>query len=91
MSSLTTLARPYAKAAFALAAGEQALPRWEEMLTLASAIASDETMAELLGSPQLSSAEAARLIANSAGPAFDGRFRDFLDVLGANGRLALLP
>lgn len=91
MSSLTTLARPYAKAAFALAEGEQALPRWEEMLTLASAIASDGTMAELLGSPQLSSAEAARLIANSAGPAFDGRFRDFLDVLGANGRLALLP
>ena len=91
MSSLTTLARPYAKAAFALAEAEQALPRWEEMLTLASAITEDATMAELLDSPQVSSAEAARMIADAAGQAFEGRFRDFLAVLGANGRLALLP
>ncbi len=91
MSSLTTLARPYAKAAFALAEAEQALPRWEEMLTLASAITEDATMAELLDSPQVSSAEAARMIADAAGQAFDGRFRDFLAVLGANGRLAVLP
>ncbi len=59
MSSLTTLARPYAKAAFALAEEEQALARWEEMLTLAAAIAADATMAELLDSPQVSSAQAA--------------------------------
>lgn len=91
MSSLTTLARPYAKAAFALAESEQALARWEEMLALASTIATDDTMSELLGSPQISSAEAARLMADSAGPAFDDRFRDFMAVLGANGRLALLP
>jgi F-type H+-transporting ATPase subunit delta len=91
MSSLTTLARPYAKAAFALAESEQALARWEEMLTLASTIATDDTMSELLGSPQISSAEAARLMADSAGSAFDDRFRDFMAVLGANGRLALLP
>jgi F-type H+-transporting ATPase subunit delta len=91
MSSLTTLARPYAKAAFALAESEQALARWEEMLTLASTIATDDTMSELLGSPQISSAEAARLMADSVGSAFDDRFRDFMAVLGANGRLALLP
>ncbi|MCW8873317.1 MAG: F0F1 ATP synthase subunit delta [Xanthomonadales bacterium] len=91
MSSLTTLARPYAKAAFALAEEGQALPRWEEMLTLASAIAEDATMAELLDSPQVSSEQAARMIADTAGEAFDGRFSDFLAVLGANGRLALLP
>jgi len=91
MSSLTTLARPYAKAAFALAEEGQALPRWEEMLTLASAITEDATMAELLDSPQVSSAQAARMIADTAGEAFDGRFSDFLAVLGANGRLRLLP
>ena len=91
MSSLTTLARPYAKAAFALAESEQALARWEEMLTLASEIATDETMSELLSSPHIGSAEAARLITESAGSSFDGRFGDFLRVLGTNDRLALLP
>ena len=91
MSSLTTLARPYAKAAFALAEEEQALARWEEMLNLAAAITSDAAMAELLDSPQLSRAKAAGMIADMGGEAFDGRFRDFLSVLAANGRLSLLP
>ena len=91
MSSLTTLARPYAKAAFALAHGEQALARWDDMLGLAAAIAADETMAELLDSPQVSSADAARMIAAAAAETIDDRFRGFLTVLGANGRLPLLP
>ena len=44
MSSVTTLARPYAKAAFALAQDEQAHDspapaRWEDMLVLAATIA----------------------------------------------------
>jgi F-type H+-transporting ATPase subunit delta len=91
MSSLTTLARPYAKAAFALAQGEQALARWDDMLGLAAAITEDDTMAELLDSPQVSSADAARIIVDAAAEAIDDRFGDFLTVLGANGRLPLLP
>jgi F-type H+-transporting ATPase subunit delta len=90
MSSLTTLARPYAKAAFALAQGEQALARWDDMLGLAAAITADATMAELLDSPQVSSADAARLIVDAAADSIDDRFGDFLTVLGANGRLPLL-
>jgi F-type H+-transporting ATPase subunit delta len=91
MSSVTTLARPYAKAAFALAQEGQALARWDEMLNLAAAIATNDTMAELLESPQLSSAGAAAMIGDMGGEAFDGRFRDFLAVLADNGRLQLLP
>ncbi|NNK32666.1 MAG: F0F1 ATP synthase subunit delta [Xanthomonadales bacterium] len=91
MSSLTTLARPYAKAAFELARDESALLRWDEMLTLAGTIASDEAMASLLESPHVSGAEAAKLIVETAGDDLAPRFRDFLDVLAANGRLPLLP
>jgi len=91
MSSITTLARPYAKAAFALARDAQALARWDEMLNVAAAITADATMAELLGSPQLSSARAAGMIAEMGGEAFDDRFRGFLNVLAGNGRLPLLP
>jgi len=91
MSSLATLARPYAKAAFELAQEEQALARWDDMLSLASDIATDDSMAKLLDSPDVSSAQIASIITDSAGDAFDGRFRDFLSVLSSNGRLPLLP
>jgi len=48
MSSLTTLARPYAKAAFELARDEQALAAWDDMLKLASEIVLEPSMAALL-------------------------------------------
>ena len=67
MSSTTTLARPYAKAAFALAQDLDALARWDEMLNLAAAITADPAMAELLDSPQLSRTRAAGMIADLGG------------------------
>jgi F-type H+-transporting ATPase subunit delta len=106
MSSVTTLARPYAKAAFALAQEEQArdghardgqahetpaLARWEQMLRLAAAIAADAAMAEALDSPHVSDAAAVKLIADTAGESLDERFRGFLGVLAHYGRLPLLP
>ena len=91
MSSLATLARPYAKAAFELAQDEQTLARWDDMLSLASNIAADDSMAKLLDNPDVSNAQIVSIITDSAGEAFDGRFRDFLSVLSSNGRLPLLP
>lgn len=91
MSSLTTLARPYAKAAFELAQGEQALARWEEMLDLAGGITAEESMVDLIDSPHVGSRAVVKIINETAGEAFDGRFRDFISVLGDNGRLPLLP
>jgi len=91
MSSLTTLARPYAKAAFELAQGEQALAGWDDMLSLASEIVTDDSMAKLLESPDVSNAQATAIITEAAGEAFSERFRDFLSVLAVNERLPLLP
>lgn len=91
MSSLTTLARPYAKAAFELAQGENALAGWNDMLRLASDIVVEESMAALLESPDVSNSDAVKIITDVAGEAFVGRFRDYLAVLAANGRLPLLP
>jgi F-type H+-transporting ATPase subunit delta len=95
MSSVTTLARPYAKAAFALAQEQNALGRWEEMLSAAAAIAGNEQLAEWLESPQVSDAEAVKMVADAAAEALGGEldagFRGYLTVLADNGRLALLP
>lgn len=91
MSSLTTLARPYAKAAFELAQADQRLAQWDDMLSLAAGMVSDESMAGLLDSPHVSSKQAVQIISEVAGESFDARFRDFLEVLAANGRLPLVP
>jgi F-type H+-transporting ATPase subunit delta len=91
MSSLITLARPYAKASFELARDEQALARWDEMLKLSSEIVMEKSMAGLLESPHVSTSEVAKLITDTAGEAFDNRFTDFISVLASNGRLPLLP
>ena len=91
MSSLTTLARPYAKAAFELAEAEQALTGWDDMLGLARDIVTEPSMASLLGNPDFSNTQAVELITGVAGEAFDRRFQDFLKVLTDNDRLSLLP
>jgi F-type H+-transporting ATPase subunit delta len=89
MSSRTTLARPYAKAAFSLAAED--LQRWEAMLGLASQLASDEQVAAVLQNPLVSVAQSVNLLTAAGGEHFTEPFKAFLGVLGEYHRLALLP
>jgi F-type H+-transporting ATPase subunit delta len=91
MSSLTTLARPYAKAAFELAQAGNDLAGWDDMLTLADAIAAEESMACLLESPLVGATRVVKLLTDIGGEHFNQKFRDFISVLGVNGRLPLLP
>ncbi len=93
MSSLTTLARPYAKAAFNLAQESSTigLSQWLDMLTLASQLAADESMTDVLENPLVSPEQSVELITGVAGDRFDEAFKRYLSVLGENRRLALLP
>ena len=58
MSQALTLARPYARAAFAIARAGNALPAWSDALVLAARIAADPQVAALLGNPRLTQADA---------------------------------
>ena len=88
MSQTLTLARPYARAAFAVARDEAALPAWSQALGFAAQVSADPRVSVLLGDPRLADADAVALLAPSdAGEGF-GRF---LAMLAANRRLALLP
>lgn len=91
MSSTTTLARPYAKAAFELASAEEATGRWNDMLDLACTAVTEKSLAGLLESPHISSNQVVQILSDTAGEAFVARFRDFLSVLAENKRLSLLP
>lgn len=89
MSSLATLARPYAKAAFDLASSADALGAWDEALARAAIAVSDDTLAGWLASPDVDRDKAVAIINEAAGG--DETFGRFLGVLADNDRLALLP
>ena len=95
MSNLTTLARPYAKAAFGLAqesdTGLDSLGRWQSMLDAASQLAADDSVAGALENPLVSPAQAVHLLSAVTGEEADEQFTGFMSVLAENRRLPLLP
>ena len=91
MAELTTLARPYAKAAFEHAQAHQQLASWSAMLGLAAAVSQDGTMQRVLKAPRLTGADKATTFNEVCGDKFDAQARNFISVVSENGRLDLLP
>ena len=83
-----TLARPYARAAFAIARDAGVLPAWSDALAFSARVAADPTVAALLGNPGLTQADATTLLAPDGA---DAMFGNFLGLLFENRRLSLLP
>ena len=61
MAELTTLARPYAKAAFEVAMEGNDLENWSNMLSLAASVSSVDSIRIVLGSPTLTAEQLARV------------------------------
>ena len=91
MAEKTTIARPYAQAAFDLAEQGKQLPRWSAVLQLANEIEADERCAALIGNPRVSATQLAELIIAVAGAEFDGNAQNFVRLLVENDRLSVLP
>jgi len=91
MAELTTIARPYAEAAFALAREQNALPVWSEMLKLASAVVGDARVAEALDNPRLDAGAKESLILSICGDRLNAEGRNFVKLLVEGDRIAVLP
>ena len=91
MAELTTIARPYAKAAFVVAKEQGALDKWEKMLGLAAAVAGDASMRAYLDQPELDDAAKVSAFAEVCGDELDESGRNFIAQLAHNKRLPLLP
>jgi len=88
MSQALTLARPYARAAFATARDEGAFAPWSDALAFSAAVAADPRVSVLLANPELGRDDAVALLA----PEQSGEtFARFLSVLAEAHRLPLLP
>jgi len=90
MADRLTVARPYARAAFAQAQATGALGAWSVALARAAATVSDARVRALFGSPNVTAAQLAELVSGVAG-GLDDKGRNFIALLAENKRLPFLP
>ncbi len=91
MSQLTTLARPYARAAFETAIADGSLKTWSSALGLLAALSQDSRVAGYLSDPSHNTGEQAQALIDLCGNELDAKAQNFVLVLAANKRLVLLP
>jgi F-type H+-transporting ATPase subunit delta len=91
MAQITTLARPYAKAAFSTAEGAGQLGAWSKSLGLLGSLVCEKTVAGFLFTPSRSTGAQAQALIDLCGAELDAKVQNFVLVLAANKRLALLP
>jgi F-type H+-transporting ATPase subunit delta len=89
MPDKSTIARPYAKAAFEAASGR--LAPWSEALRRAACAVADPRVEALLHDPRVQSQPLADLVAAAAGPSLEPTTRNFIHMLADNHRLDCLP
>ena len=90
MAELSTLARPYAKAAFEYAREKNALAQWSEQLATCAAVAADEGMGAVLDNPSLTDEQQANTMNEVCGDATGAEVKNFVRILSSNKRLGLL-
>ena len=91
MAEPSTVARPYAEAAFRLAAEGNALGKWSEMLRALAQVGQDERVQVAVADPKLTDAQVAGLFISVLGGQLDGEAENFVRVLTENRRIELLP
>src|SRR5205807_7267634 len=91
MAEPSTVARPYAEAAFKLADAAGALGKWSEMLAALAQVAADERVRAAVADPKLSDARVAGLFIAVLAGKLSGEAENFVRVLAQNNRLPLLP
>ena len=90
MAEPSTIARPYAEAAFRLADAQGKLADWSVALANLSAVAADERVRAAIGDPNLPAAKIAGLIISILTGKLTGEAENFVRVLAENGRLDVL-
>lgn len=90
MAEMTTVARPYAIAAFNYAVENQAVDQWLETLTFAAEVAKNKVVDDLLrgGASVTTSTD---LFINICGDQLNENSQNFIKVLAENKRLIALP
>lgn len=90
MSELTTVARPYAKAAFDFAVEHGAIQEWHEMLLFAAQVASNSDMRSFLNSA-VGRDKTTSMFLNVCGEQLNEKGQNLIREMASNQRLMALP
>jgi len=91
MAEPSTVARPYAEAAFKLSEAGSALGKWSEMLGALAGVAQDRRVGAAMSDPNRSDAQVAGIFIAILQGRLNGEAENFVRVLAVNKRLELLP
>ncbi|MDE2136681.1 MAG: F0F1 ATP synthase subunit delta [Gammaproteobacteria bacterium] len=91
MADKSTIARPYARAAFEEARLDEQLEPWSQALHTGAAVVADPRIEVLLGNPHVTPEQLAQLVIGIAGARLGEHGANFIRTLAANRRLAVLP
>ena len=91
MAELSTLARPYAKAAFEFAVDASDLQGWASCLATSAAVTQHAAVVKLLRSPSSTPIQQAATIIDLCGDDLNATGQNFITILSENRRLTLLP
>ena len=90
MSEVTTIARPYAKAAFDFAVEQKAVDSWLEMLVFAAEVSKDSSLQQVIHS-SIAPDQLAQLFIQICGEQLNEYGHNLIKVMAENGRLSVLP
>lgn len=90
MSVMTTIARPYAKAAFDFAVEKGEMAKWGQMLTFTAEVANNDDMKKLINGA-VSAPQLVEIFSSVCEEQLDEFGQNFIKVMAENGRLKALP
>lgn len=88
---ITTIARPYAEAAFERGKEVGQLDGWSEALAMLGTVVADPTLAAQIGNPKVPREQVRELILEVCGDSLPPEVANLVRLLAANGRLEALP
>ena len=91
MADRSTIARPYARAAFEDARADKRLAPWFDALNNGALVVQDARVQSLLGDPRVTPAQLAQFVIDIAGNGLEQHGKNFVQTLAENRRLGYLP
>ncbi len=91
MAEISTIARPYAVAAYKLGKEQNALAQWSEMLGFAAAVVNDAQMHAYVQDPKVIASDLEATFLKVCGDKLNAHGQNLIKVLVEYGRLAILP
>lgn len=91
MAEISTIARPYAVAAYKLGKEQKALAKWSEMLGFATQVANDTKMQAYINDPKVLASDLQTTFLKVCGDKLNDNAQNLIKVLVEYGRLSILP